>query len=85
MDFIIFNFGLLNNYILTKPLSIHIIESINELHALQRKHDELIGKRLQVLIEIKKNEKHGGISKRDLSNLTDINHNSIVKWKFSKL
>ena len=34
-----------------------------------------------MLIEIKKHEKSGGISKRDLSNLTGINHNSIVKWR----
>ena len=33
-----------------------------------------------MLIEIKKHEKTG-ISKRDLSNLTGINHNSIVKWR----
>jgi transposase len=40
----------------------------------------LIGKRLLMLIEIKKHEKTG-ISKRALSEITGINHNSIVKWR----
>lgn len=63
------------------PLSIHIKESINDLRRLQRKHGELIGKRLQVLIEIKRHESKGGISKRELSKITGVNHNSIVKWR----
>lgn len=62
------------------PLQITITETIPELRSLQRKHGELIGKRLLVLIEIKKHEKTG-ISKRDLSKLTGVNHNSIVKWR----
>jgi transposase len=33
-----------------------------------------------MLIEIKKHEE-AGISKRDLSKITGINHNSIVKWR----
>ena len=65
---------------MSKPLIIFVKESVNELRALQRKHVALIGKRMQVLIEIKKHEKTG-ISKRDLSSLTGINHNSIVKWR----
>jgi transposase len=63
------------------PLQMKIRESIPELRAMQRQHCELIGKRLQILIEIKKNEDKGGISKRDLSRITGINHNSIVKWR----
>lgn len=35
---------------------------------------------MAVLIQIKKHEKDG-ISKRDLSALTGVNHNSIVKWR----
>lgn len=62
------------------PLSITVTESIKELKVLQRQHGELIGKRLQMLIEIKRHEKTG-ISKRDLSDITGINHNSIVKWR----
>jgi transposase len=62
------------------PFQITVKESIQELRSLQRKNGELIGKRLLMLIEIKKHEKTG-ISKRDLSRLTGINHNSIVKWR----
>ena len=62
------------------PLVITIKESISELRLIQRKQGELIGKRIQVLIEIKKHQKEG-ISKRDLSAITGANHNSIVKWR----
>jgi len=66
---------------MAKPLEIKVKESLHELKALQRKHGELIGKRLRMLIEIKKHEQTGGISKRNLSDITGINHNSIVKWR----
>ena len=59
---------------------ITVTETINELRSLQRKYGELVGKRLLMLIEIKKHEKTG-ISKRALSEITGINHNSIVKWR----
>jgi transposase len=62
------------------PLSISIKESIVSLRKMQRKQSELISKRIQVLIEIKKREKEG-ISKRALSDITGVNHNSIVKWR----
>jgi transposase-like protein len=62
------------------PLQIRVKETINELRSLQRKNGELIGKRLLMLIEIKKHSKTG-ISKRELSKITGINHNSIVKWR----
>ena len=62
------------------PFQITVKESIQELRSLQRKNGELIGKRLLMLIEIKKHEKTG-ISKRELSKITGINHNSIVKWR----
>jgi len=62
------------------PLIIHVKESIPQLRNMQSKYGELIGKRIRVLIEIKKNE-NIGISKRELSSLTGVNHNSIVKWR----
>lgn len=62
------------------PLKIIVKESIVELRTLQRKNGELINKRIKVLIEIKKHEKTG-ISKRQLSDITGVNHNSIVKWR----
>ncbi|MFT4061561.1 MAG: hypothetical protein QM642_04305 [Edaphocola sp.] len=66
---------------MANPLSIYVKETVAELRSLQRKHGELIVKRMQLLIEIKKHENAGGISKRDLSEITGINHNSIVKWR----
>lgn len=62
------------------PLKITVTETIKELRILQRKSGELIGKRLLMLIEIKRHEETG-ISKRELSKITGINHNSIVKWR----
>lgn len=81
IGFFYFNFGLFNNYTkMAHPFQISITENISELRSLQRKNGELIGKRLLMLIEIKKHEK-AGISKRELSKITGINHNSIVKWR----
>lgn len=65
---------------MAKPIQILIKESIKELKALQRGLGELLSKRMQVLIELKKHEQ-AGISKRDLSAITGINHNSITKWR----
>ena len=62
------------------PLKITVKETVAELKAMQRQHGELIRKRLLMLLEIKKHE-NTGISKRDLSAITGINHNSIVKWR----
>jgi len=62
------------------PKKIQIKESIKELKAIQRKQGELLSKRLAVLKEIKKHEKTG-ISKRALSDLTGVNHNSILKFQ----
>lgn len=62
------------------PFQMKIKESVKELRSLQRTHGSLIGKRLLMLIEIKKHEKTG-ISKRDLSLNTGFNHNSILKWR----
>lgn len=62
------------------PFQITVKESIPGLRKLQRKSGSLIAKRLLMLIEIKKHEKTG-ISKRELSKITGINHNSIVKWR----
>jgi transposase len=66
---------------MAKPYQLSIKESIKELKALQRNAGKLIAKRIEILIEIKNHESEGGISKRDLSNKTGINHNSIVKWR----
>ena len=62
------------------PFQITVIQTVAELRKLQSTCGELISKRLLMLIEIKKHEKTG-ISKRELSRITGINHNSIVKWR----
>ena len=80
IGFFCFIFGLLNKYTMALPLQITVIQTIPELRKLQRNSGELINKRLLMLIEIKKHEKTG-ISKRELSRITGINHNSIVKWR----
>jgi transposase len=80
IGFFCFVCGLLNNYTIAFPFQITVKETIPELRKLQRKSGELIGKRILMLIEIKKHEKTG-ISKRELSSITGINHNSIVKWR----
>ncbi|MEO8819716.1 MAG: helix-turn-helix domain-containing protein, partial [Ginsengibacter sp.] len=65
---------------MSHPFQITVKESIPELRKLQRKSGSLIAKRLLMLIEIKNHAKKG-ISKRELSKITGINHNSIVKWR----
>lgn len=57
-----------------------IKESLSELRGYLRKSGFLIGKRIRLLIELKRHEEKG-ISKRALSALTGINHNSIDKWR----
>lgn len=66
---------------MAKPLSLTIQESFKTLKTLQRKSSPLIANRLWILIEIKKRESSGGISKRELSAKTGINPNSISKWR----
>ncbi len=80
IGFFCFTFGLYNNYTMSLPFQITVKETIPELRKLQRNSGELISKRLLMLIEIKRHEKTG-ISKRALSLITGINHNSIVKWR----
>jgi len=73
-------FGLYNKHNMSHPFQINVKESISELRKLQRTSGPLISKRLLMLIAIKQHGKTG-ISKRDLSTITGINHNSIVKWR----
>ncbi len=80
IGFFWFIFGLYNKYTMALPFQITVKQTIQELRRLQRTNGELIAKRLLMLIEIKKHEKTG-ISKRALSRITGINHNSIVKWR----
>ena len=63
------------------PKSIQVKESLTELKELYRKATRLIAPRLRMLIEIKKHEDVGGISKRRLAELVGVNHNSIQTWR----
>lgn len=76
-----FIFGL--NYkslIMSFPKSVIVKESISELRKLQKKSIPLIANRIKVLIEFKKHEK-AGISKRDVSINTGLNHNSVQSYR----
>jgi transposase len=59
---------------------IDIKESVKELKSLQKNQCLTIIKRLNMLIELKKNGSKG-ISKRHLSKLIGVDPNSIQKWK----
>lgn len=62
------------------PKLIVVKESLSELRAIQKKSIPLIANRIKVLIEFKKHEKTG-ISKRDVSFNTGLNHNSVQLYR----
>jgi transposase len=62
------------------PKIIKVKESGKELNMLLKKSSTLIVPRLRMLLELKKHEETG-ISKRDLSVLVGVNHNSIQTWR----
>jgi transposase len=59
---------------------IHIKESSRELKQLQKNQPLTILKRLNMLIELKKNGSNG-LSKRQLAKLIGVDPNSIQKWR----
>ena len=65
---------------MSKAKIIHIKESCKELRQLQKKQSLLIIKRLNMLIELKKNGANG-IPKRQLAKLIGVDPNSIQKWR----
>ena len=65
---------------MSKAKIIHIKESSKELRQLQKNQSLLIIKRLNMLIELKKNGANG-ISKRQLAKLIGVDPNSIQKWR----
>jgi len=67
-------------YIMSKAKIIHIKESSKELKQLQKQQPLTIIKRLNMLIELKKDGANG-ISKRHLAKLIGVNPNSIQKWR----
>ena len=78
--FFFITFGLLNKYNMTLPKQIIIKEDLLTLKTHAKNGNDLIKKRMRLLIELKKG-KPNGQSKRVLSNKLGINHNSIVKWR----
>ena len=66
---------------MSSPKSIVVKESVSELKKLLKTTPRLIFPRIRMLLEIKNNEKSGGISKRNLADLIGVNHNSIQTWR----
>ncbi len=67
-------------YIMSKAKIIHIKESSKELKQLQKNQPLIIIKRLNMLLELKKNGAYG-LSKRQLAKLIGVDPNSIQKWR----
>ncbi len=65
---------------MSKPIIFSIKESIADIKKLIKSHNLFMSQRLRVLIECKKHELTG-ISKRELSENTGYNHNSVQKWR----
>ena len=65
---------------MSKAKIIHIKESLKELKQLQKNQPLTIIKRLNMLIELKKNGTNG-LSKRELATRIGVDPNSIQKWR----
>ncbi len=65
---------------MSKATIIHIKESSKELKQLQKNQPLTIIKRLNMLLELKKNGING-LSKRQLAKLIGVDPNSIQKWR----
>ena len=63
------------------PKSILVKESLTELKKILKGSARIIYPRIRMLIEIKKHEDIGGLSKRALAELVGVNHNSIQTWR----
>ena len=65
---------------MSKATVIHVKESSKELKQLQKNQPLTIIKRLNMLLELKKNGING-LSKRQLAKLIGVDPNSIQKWR----
>ena len=65
---------------MASPKLIIVKETLSELKALLKNASPLIGPRLRMLIEIKKNDK-AGISKRNIAKLVGVDPNSVQTWR----
>lgn len=70
---------------MSSPKSIQVKESVTELKKMLKTSPRLVFPRIRMLIEIKKHENTGGISKRDLADAIGVNHNSIQTWRTTYL
>ena len=66
---------------MSAPKSIQVKESVIELKKLLKSTPRLIFPRIKMLLEIKKHESMGGVSKRMLADIIGVNHNSIQTWR----
>jgi transposase len=66
---------------MSSPKLVQVKESLSELKRMYKLATRLMAPRLQMLIEIKKHEDLGGLSKRALAELVGVNHNSIQRWR----
>jgi transposase len=66
---------------MASPKSVQVKESLKELNQLLKTSPKLVIPRVRMLIEIKKHETTGGISKRNLADMIGVNHNSIQTWR----
>ena len=62
------------------PTQFKVKETIADLRKLQKQSNSMIGTRIRVLIEFKRNEKTG-ISKRAVADIVGVNHNSVQDWR----
>ena len=65
---------------MSAPKQINIKESIEYLRKLLKSSNYMISNRIKVIIELKKHE-DTGISKREVSEIVGVNHNSVQKWR----
>ena len=66
---------------MSSPKQIIIKESLAELRKLHKASIPMIASRIKVLIEFKKNESTGGLSKRAVADIVGVNHNSVQTWR----
>jgi transposase len=82
VGFFIITFGLnIKSFIMSSPKFIKVQETVLELKKLLKSSPRLIFPRIRMLLEIKKHEELGGISKRNLAEAIGVNHNSIQTWR----
>lgn len=62
------------------PTQFKIKETLTELRKIQKHSNSMIGTRIRVLMEFKKNEKEG-VSKRVVAQNVGVNHNSVQEWR----